>query len=114
MTKNATFFFESTFLGPHFNDPKMTNVDREKKSSPRAKVHILVGLRSASAFYRHPENPKKLAWKRALRLITLCLKWKLKSCGLEVINLLFKTDFDWNLYCCYNCVHSTWWSALFL
>ena len=46
MTKNATFFFESTFLGPHFNDPKMTNVDREKMSSPRAKVHILVGPRS--------------------------------------------------------------------
>ena len=37
-------------------------------------------------------NPIKLGSKRALRIINLCLKWKLKSCGLELINVLFNTS----------------------
>ena len=49
-------------------------------------------------------NPIKLGSKRALRIINLCLKWKLKSCGLELINVLFNTDFDWDLFGCWDCV----------
>ena len=41
--------------------------------------------------------------KRALRLINLCLRWKMKNCGLELINLLFKTDFVCDVFRCWNC-----------
>ena len=49
------------------------------------------------------DNNLKVASKRALRLINLCIKWKLNTCGLKLVNLLFKMDFERDSYCCYNC-----------
>ncbi len=45
----------------------------------------------------------EVASKRALRLIKLCLLWKLKDCSLRLIKLLFNTNSASYLYRCYNC-----------
>ena len=58
------------------------------------------------------DNSLELASTRALRLINLCLKWKLKCCGLKLANLLFKMDFERDLYCCYNCTTNKFSTSL--
>ena len=54
------------------------------------------------------DNPIELGSKRALRIINLCLQWKLKSCGLELISILFDTNFEWDLFCCWGCATCFW------
>ncbi|XP_057378887.1 uncharacterized protein LOC130700895 isoform X2 [Daphnia carinata] len=46
--------------------------------------------------------PLQVAFKRALRLIHLCLIWNLPECGLELLCLLF-TGFDTTNYRCHQC-----------